>query len=80
MNRTGCRTPTVQNCLNCKKKRCDVLDGIPLHESEIIAEINVGMMPPHALIQHRRRAATRKPNQNPARRRGDINGGNPNEA
>lgn len=71
MNRNGCRTPTVQNCLNCKKKRCDVLTGVPMHESEIMAEINVGMMPMRALTQHRVRLARKKAKQNPVRCRGD---------
>lgn len=51
----GCRNPTVENCLNCKKKECDVISCCPLHVSEIMAEINVGMLPMAALAQHRKR-------------------------
>lgn len=48
----GCREPSVPRCLSCTRKECDVVSGVPLHRSEIIAEINVGMMSVHALAQH----------------------------
>ena len=48
----GCREPSVLRCLSCTKKECDVPSGVPMHRSEIIAEINAGMLSMHALIQH----------------------------
>ena len=54
------RCPSVQKCLNCEKADCDVVGGVPLDRSEIIAEINAGMLSFHALIQHDRRQGKRK--------------------
>jgi hypothetical protein len=48
----ACREPSVQHCLSCTRKECDVVTGVPLHRSEIIAEINAGMLSLHALMQH----------------------------
>ena len=52
MKTAGCREPSVERCLNCDRPKCNVLTGVPLHRSEIIAEINAGMLSLHALIQH----------------------------
>ena len=56
----GCRCPSVEKCLNCDKAECNVVGGVPLDRSEIIAEINAGMLSFHALIQHDRRQGKRK--------------------
>lgn len=47
-----CREPSVQRCLNCDKPDCYVYDGVPLHESEIEAELGVGMIDENALLMH----------------------------
>ena len=60
MKRKGCRCPSVERCLSCDREECDVLDSVPLDRSEIIAEINAGMLSLHALIQHDMRQGKRK--------------------
>ena len=52
-----CSTPSVENCLHCERAECVVYMGCPLHESEIIAELNVGMIDLNALTMHRLRKA-----------------------
>lgn len=66
-----CRRPTVERCLNCTRKECDVLDGIPLHESEIIAQIMVGMMNQRSLDNARKRKKTGEQPKWGRRRRDD---------
>lgn len=48
----GCREPSVDRCLNCEKPECNVVDGVPLDRSEIIAQINAGMLPMRSLVLH----------------------------
>ena len=52
MKTAGCREPSVPRCLNCTRKECDVVDGVPLHRTEIMAEIGAGMLSYHALTSH----------------------------
>ena len=51
----GCREPSVPRCLSCTRKECTIVDSVPMHRTEIIAEINAGMLPVKALWQHDRR-------------------------
>lgn len=64
----GCHEPSVTNCLNCKKKECDVVDRCVLHISEIKALINVDMLPKSSLTLHYaaklRNEKRRKSNEN----------------
>lgn len=48
----GCREPSVPRCLSCTRKECDVLDSVPMHRTEIQAEINAGMLTLKALRTH----------------------------
>lgn len=48
----GCREPSVPRCLSCTREECNVVSGVPMHRSEIIAEINAGVLPMRALRQH----------------------------
>lgn len=72
MPKRGCRTPTVYNCLHCEKPECDVVDSCPLHESEIMAEVNAGILSIKALWQHQKRAKQRQNKPKPQRGRDDY--------
>ena len=61
MKTNGCREPSVPRCLSCTRDECNVVDSVPLDRSEIIAQINAGMLPMKALILHdARRGKPRK--------------------
>lgn len=55
VNQKSCREPSVPRCLSCEREYCDVICGVPMHRTEIIAEINVGVLSPRALKTHDRR-------------------------
>lgn len=50
--REVCKSPSVQNCLNCQYHDCVIMTGFPLDESEIRAEIAAGMVDDNALYMH----------------------------
>ena len=50
-----CRNPSVKKCLNCDREYCNIADGVPMDESEIIALFNVGMASNCTLSLFRRR-------------------------
>lgn len=63
MKSKTCRTPSVSNCLNCKRPFCDCPQGVPMHESEIMAEVIAGVTPMIALTTHKWRTARKKARQ-----------------
>ena len=50
-----CRTPSVLKCLNCNRECCNIADGVPMDESEIIALLNVGMASGFSVANIRRK-------------------------
>lgn len=56
----ACREPSVPRCLSCTRKECDCPGGVPLHRTEILAEIAAGMLSLHALATHDQRRRQRE--------------------
>lgn len=63
MKKSDCDNPSVENCLNCPRKECTCKLGTKLHESEINALLNAGMIDRRAINafnRHRKRKGDEK--------------------
>ena len=50
-----CRNPSVKKCLNCDREYCNIADGVPMTESEVLALCYVGMASPCSINNIRRK-------------------------
>ena len=48
----GCREPSVQNCLHCKRPDCDAPLKVKPDISELYALVRAGMIGPQAIDAH----------------------------